>query len=208
MPTSGAFTSWLCDVTSSDFATLTDEARTSPPGACGLVVLPHLEGVRTPVFDPDARGVIAGLTLSHTRGDLYRAALEGIAYGVRHNLESMADAAGPRPLRLVAVGGGTRGDLWTQIVSDVTGLAQRIPAETIGACYGDALLAAAATGRAHAPEDWSSSGVTVTPNEAVRDRYSARYEQYMGLFDSTRGLMHELAAEQRSVGTIDVAAPR
>ena len=79
-----------------------------------------------------------GLTTGHGRAELYRAALEGIAHGVRHNLEAFRDAGGPDP-RLVAVGGGTRGGLWTQIVSDVTGQEQHVPADTTGAALGDAV---------------------------------------------------------------------
>ncbi|OEV22891.1 hypothetical protein AN219_26690, partial [Streptomyces nanshensis] len=66
----------------------------SPPGANGLLMLPYFAGERTPVMDPYARGVLAGLTLSHTRGDLYRAALEATAYAVRHNIEAIERAGG------------------------------------------------------------------------------------------------------------------
>ena len=120
MATSGAITAWLRDLVGADYATLTDEAADVPPGARGLLLLPYFAGERTPIFDPDARGLVLGLTTGHGRAELYRAALEGIAHGVRHNLEAFRDAGGPDP-RLVAVGGGTRGGLWTQIVSDVTG---------------------------------------------------------------------------------------
>src|SRR2546426_5458009 len=82
-----------------------------PPGAEGLVVLPYFAGERTPLFDPEARGLILGLTLRHGRGHLYRAMLEGTAFALRHNLEAMAEAGGG-PRRLVAVGGGTRGGPW------------------------------------------------------------------------------------------------
>lgn len=77
----------------------------------------------------------------------YRALLEATAYGVRHILEALEHAGSP-PRRLVAVGGGTKGGLWPRVVSDVTGLPQEIPAETIGAAYGDALLAAIQRGDA------------------------------------------------------------
>ncbi len=91
--------------------------------------------------------MIAGLTVEHTRGDLYRAALEATAFGVRHNAEAMR-AAGADVHRVVAVGGGTRGGLWTRIVSDVTGLEQEIRTVTLGASYGAAFLAAQAVGDA------------------------------------------------------------
>ena len=64
--------------------------RHVPPGAGGLVALPYFAGERTPLFDPEARGVIAGLSLLTGRGEVYRALLEGIAYGIRHNLEAWA----------------------------------------------------------------------------------------------------------------------
>src|SRR5699024_6913249 len=69
------------------FGRLIHEAQQSGVGGGCLVMLPYSAGERAPIADPDARGMIAGLTLSHTRGDLYRAALEAAAYGVRHHLE-------------------------------------------------------------------------------------------------------------------------
>src|SRR5207244_651782 len=85
--------------------------------------------------------LLRGLTLAHSRGDVYRAALESIALGVRHNIEAMEEA-GADIERVVAVGGGTQGSLWTQIVSDVTRRNQEIPTHTMGASYGCAYLAA------------------------------------------------------------------
>src|SRR6185436_19713769 len=94
MATSGALTGWLRELVGGvPFAQLVDEAAAVPPGSDGLVVLPYFAGERTPIFDPDARGAVLGLTLSHGRGHLYRALLEATAFGVRHNLEVMGDAA-------------------------------------------------------------------------------------------------------------------
>jgi xylulokinase len=158
-------------------------------------MLPYFAGERTPVMDPDARGVIAGLTLSHTRGDLYRAALEATALGVRHNVEVMR-AAGARVDRVVAVGGGTRGGLWTRIVSDVTGLPQVVPTTTIGAAYGAAYLAARTTVGASIV-DWNPPAETVTPDPALRAGYDERYALYRELYPATRTIAHTLAARQR-----------
>ena len=124
-------------------------------------MLPYFAGERTPIMDPDARGVIAGLTLSHTRGDLYRAALEATGYAVRHNIEAI-EAAGGDIRRIVAVGGGTQGGLWTQIVSDVTGREQEIRAQSIGASYGAALLAAELVASVSI-DAWNPVQETVTP---------------------------------------------
>ncbi len=196
MATSGSLTAWLRDLTGgADFATLVEEAAAVPAGADGLLVLPYFAGERTPIFDPKARGVIAGLTLRHRRGHLFRAAYEGIAFGVRHILDFLDTAAGPAE-RIVAVGGGTQGGLWTQIVSDVTGRPQLVPAQTIGACYGDALLAAIGTGLVAPGTDWARAGHTVTPSAAAHATYEPLYDAYRSLYPATRDQMHLLAGVQ------------
>ena len=195
MATSGAVTDWLRRLVGGEFATLVEEAAAVPAGSRGLLLLPYFAGERTPIFDPNARGVIAGLTLEHGRAELYRAALEGIAYGVRHNLEAMREAGG-RPRRLVAVGGGTQGGLWTQIVSDVTGEEQQVPTETVGACLGDALLAAGATGVDVDPAAWNPPDHTVVP--ASTRRYDEFYRRYRDLYPATADVAHFLAAEQHA----------
>jgi xylulokinase len=126
---------------------------------------------------------------------LYRAALEGIAYGVRHNLEVMRES-GAVAARLVAVGGGTQGGLWTQIVSDVTGVPQQIPSETIGAALGDALLAAVATGTEVRAADWNPVADTVEPDPARAVSYDGFYQRYRELYESTVDIAHFLAAQQ------------
>ncbi len=195
MATSGAVTDWLRKLTGGSYADLVAEAASVPVGSRGLLVLPYFAGERTPLFDPDARGVLAGLTTSHGRAELYRAALEGIAYGVRHNLEAMA-AAGGAAGRLVAVGGGTKGGLWTRIVSDVTGLPQQIPAETIGACLGDALLAAEAVGIK--PVRGNPIAATVAPDPENAARYEEFYRHYRALYEATAATAHFLAEQQRA----------
>lgn len=163
MATSGAITSWLRDVVGDvDYPRLTAEAAEAGAGAHGLLVLPYFAGERTPIFDPAARGVVAGLTLASTRGDLYRAVLEATAFGVRHNVETLRDA-GAHPNRVVAAGGGTQGSLWTQIVSDVTGLAQIVPRRAIGASYGAACLAAGLVQEVDVAR-WNPPAVVVEPD--------------------------------------------
>jgi xylulokinase len=196
MSTSGALTTWLRELAGGPpFETLLAEAASVAPGADGLVVLPYFAGERTPLFDPDARGLVLGLTLSHGRGHLYRALLEGTAYGVRHILEAL-QAAGGSPTRFVAVGGGTRGGLWTRVVSDVTGRAQDVPAETIGACYGDALFAAIGTGLVPESTRWDRVAAVVEPDPATRSRYDELYAIYRSLYPATVEQAHALAAIQ------------
>ena len=196
MATSGAITGWLRDLFGGPaYADLVRLAEKSEPGSNGLLMLPYFAGERTPIMDPDARGAILGLTLSHGRGDLYRAALEATAFGVRHNVETIREAGG-EVRRIVAVGGGTQGALWTRIVSDVTGLSQLVPAQTVGASYGGALLAAQTYAEVSI-RDWNPMRETVEPEPANRDLYDDLYGRYRDLYSSTRDIAHALATHQR-----------
>ncbi|HET6738975.1 MAG TPA: FGGY family carbohydrate kinase [Kribbella sp.] len=189
MATSGTVTTWLQDLTGGvPFETLLAEAAAVPAGSEGLVMLPYFSGERTPIYDPLARGVVAGLTLRHGRGHLLRAAYEGIACGVRQILDVFGTAE-----RVVAVGGGTQGGLWTQIVSDVTGVAQTVPQQTIGASYGDALLAAIGIAAVPPNTDWTKPDHTVIPNQSTTPTYENLFEAYCALYPATRDVVHRLA---------------
>jgi xylulokinase len=208
MATSGALTRWFRDQFSAEerqcedrggenaYAALANAAAAIPPGSDGLICLPFFSGERTPINDPLARGMIAGLTLSHTKAHVYRALLEGTAYGVRHNVETMA-AMGANPKRLVAVGGGARNRAWMQVVSDVTGVPQDVPERTIGASYGDAFLAGVASGiiedRAELSRTWVETGARIEPDPAISSVYDEYYALYVRLYERTREEQHALA---------------
>ena len=200
MATSGSITTWLQELVGDvPFERLVAEAAATPPGADGLLVLPYFAGERTPIFDPRARGVIAGLTLRHGRGHLLRAVYEGIAFGIRQILELLDSDENPVQ-RLVAVGGGTQGGLWTQIVSDVTGRQQLVPEQTIGASYGDALMAAIGSGLAPADADWTRPGEMVVPDARARPTYDELYSQFTDLYPATMPHVHHLARLQELAG--------
>lgn len=192
--TAGIMTAWLRELMGAlDYATLAEEAARVPLGAEGLLVLPYLAGERTPVFDPEARGLIAALTLRHTRAHLFRAAYEGVAFGIRQ-MTDLFDHLASRADRTVAVGGGAVSPLWTSIVSDVTGHTQLIPRHTIGASYGDALLAAIGTGLVDPSTDWTVIDHKVEPDPERQARYDTLYELWRELYPATREQMHRLAA--------------
>lgn len=169
---------------------LAAEAERSPPGAKGLVVLPYFSGERTPIHDPRARGMIFGLDLTHTRGDLYRALFEGIACGTRHVFEAYAEA-GREPRAILAAGGGTRNRVWLQATSDIAGRAQTVREITVGASYGDAFLAALAVGDVR-PKDiraWNPVAREIVPDGALADTYARTYRTFRGLYPRTRDLL-------------------
>ncbi|WP_019204472.1 FGGY-family carbohydrate kinase [Tsukamurella sp. 1534] len=189
--TAGSLTQWLQAVTGdAPIEELMTEARVVPPGSDGLAVLPYLAGERTPVFDPHARGVVAGLTLRHTRGHLFRAAYEGIAFGIKQILERF-DAVAPAR-RVVAVGGGLRSPIWAQTVSDVTGRRQQIPTQAIGASYGDALLAAIGVGLVPPETDWATIERELEPDQDNVELYERIYPVWSSLYPATREQVHRL----------------
>ena len=195
MATSGAITAWLRELCGGQaYETLLAEAGESGPGARGLLMLPYFAGERTPIADPDARGALVGLSLDHRRGDLYRAALEATAFGVRHNIEALR-SAGADPQRVVAVGGGTKGSLWTQIVSDVADVDQVVPRTTIGASYGAAFLAAGAVHDVSIAE-WNPALEIRHPCASTRPLYDDLYVSYRELYGATRTITHRLARRQ------------
>ena len=196
LATSGTLTHWFRDQMARDlprdtaFAALAAEADASPAGAKGLIVLPCFSGERTPIHDPLAKGVIFGMNLTHTRGDLYRATLEGIACATRAITETYR-AAGQAPARVRAVGGGTRNLPWLQATSDLTGLDQTLCRVTTGAAYGDAFLAAQAVGAVEAGEidRWNPA------ESAVRAGHHAAYDRLYPLFQRLYRQTRDIAAE-------------
>jgi len=212
MSTSGSATTWFRDLFAKDllsdeknkgknaYAALSEEAAGSKVGADGLLMLPYLSGERTPIFDPNARGVLAGFTLKHTRGDIYRALLEGIGFAIRMNLEAM-QKTGAEIDEGVAVGGGTSNQLWVQIVSDITGIQQEIPEQTIGAAYGDAFLAGLAVGAISDPgflkEQWVRFKDAVQPDVSNKKMYDKIYPLFRQLYAKTKDLVHQLSDVKR-----------
>jgi xylulokinase len=192
--TAGSLINWLQTVTGgSSFAELMAEAKEVPPGSEGLLVLPYLAGERTPVFDPHARGVVAGLTLRHGRGHLFRAAYEGISFGIRQILDRFDDAHAAT--RTVAVGGGLNSPIWAQALSDITGRPQLVPEQAIGASYGDALLAAIGVGLVAPDTDWATIAREIKPNPRNRGLYDELYGTWRELYPATRDQVHRLAGQ-------------
>lgn len=194
--TAGTLTHWLRRITAQDLAPaeairlLNAEAEASPKGARGLVVLPYFSGALTPLFDPGAKGMVFGLDLTHTRGDMFRAALEGIAAATRHIIETYG-LAGQPPREIFAVGGGTKSRVWSQATSDTCNAVQKLREKTWGASFGDAFLAALALGDVK-PGDmktWNPVVAEISPDPAARDLYDRQYRTFRGLYEGTRSLL-------------------
>ena len=206
MSTAGSLTTWFRDRFAqaevereksggeNAYAVLAGEAAAASAGANGLIALPYFEGERTPLHDPKAKGVLFGLSLKHTRGQIYRAILESVGFGIRHNVEIMREE-GVIPKRLLAVGGGTQNDLWMQLVSDICDVELCIPEQLIGASYGDAFMAGVGAGLFKDLKEinrWVKNKKIVTPDPAAHRKYATNYKIFRTLYDSTKSIMHEL----------------
>jgi len=207
MSTSGSLTTWFRDhftqfdmeregLSASDaYSELAMLGAASPVGSNGLIALPYFEGERTPLHDPRARGVWFGLSLKHSKGDLYRSLLEGVAFGIRHNLEEMG-IEGISPRRVLAVGGGTKNELWLQIVADVCNIELNIPTQQIGASYGDAFLAGVGIGAIKGFStigEWVHIEKIIKPNREKHQQYDFYYSIFRDIYTQTKTLMHKLA---------------
>jgi xylulokinase len=131
---------WIRDVLAAELADLEEEASRWPAGSEGLLFAPYLAGERTPHPDPNARGAFVGLAVRHDRGALWRAMLEGVAFGLRDSLELLREL-GVKPQSGRISGGGARSELWLRIVASVLGLPLETTESEEGSAFGAALLA-------------------------------------------------------------------
>jgi xylulokinase len=199
LATSGTLSHWFREQFGKELdpetavASLAAEAAMSPPGANGVVMLPYFSGERTPIHDTSAKGMIFGLDLTHTRGDIYRALFEGIAMGTRHVFETYEDV-GHGPAAIYVAGGGTKNSVWCQATSDISGRTQIVREKTIGASYGDAFIAALAIGGVKRQDigAWNPIAAEIKPRPALMDLYDRRYGVFRGLYEGTKGLMGDM----------------
>ncbi|MHA1524855.1 MAG: FGGY-family carbohydrate kinase [Alphaproteobacteria bacterium] len=160
---------------------LNAEAAKIAPGCNGIIVQEHFQGNRTPYTDPHSRGGIAGLTLGASRGAIFRAIIEGVAFGTELILENMRDN-GFAANDLVVAGGTTRSDLFLQIHADVSGQPLTLTKVADAPALGCAVLAAAAAGHFADISEAVSAMVArdrvVEPDMAAHQAYRPYYEAY------------------------------
>lgn len=172
------------------FDELTEEAEKIPAGSEGLVFLPYMAGERSPIWNPDAKGVFYGLSFDKTRGHMIRSVLEGVAFSLEHNLRTAAET-GIRVDTLNAMGGAANSRLWTQIKADVTGKTIRVPASDTATTLGAVLLAGVGCGVYRDYEEAVSRTIRVTrvqePDPANHEKYQKSMELYLQLYEDLKG---------------------
>jgi xylulokinase len=176
------------------------EAAATPPGADGLVFLPYLAGERSPIWDPDARGVLAGLTLAHGRGHVARAIVEASALAIRHVAQPML-AAGVRVTDMRVCGGPARSAFWNTVKADVTGFPVAVPAVLETAVVGSAILGAVGIG-AYPDLPTAIRAMTgivgrIEPRPELAETYDRLFEAYVALYPATAPVLRPLSEAAR-----------
>ena len=190
MASSGSLVKWFTrDVLRSDdpkiLKKLDAEVEKLPAAADGVIVLPYFLGEKTPLFDPQARGVIFGLTLAHTHAHIFRAILESVIYGFKHHIE-IIEAMGHKPRQIIATDGGAKSALWCQIAADVLGEPVRAYPSHPGSALGVAFLAGMQAGLY---TDWTqinsflTESRVYTPDPEATAVYSRAYKIYRELYE-------------------------
>ena len=199
MAASGSIIKWFKQhfAGDADYLQLDAEGLSTPAGSEGLIMLPYFLGEKTPLHDPLARGVFFGLTLTHTRGHVYRAILEGIAYGFRHHLAVLAER-GLTATRARVTNGGARSQLWKQVTADILGLPLEPIAQHPGSSLGAAFIAGMGAGLF---DDWSEIERfirvphVIEPNLHRAVRYDELFAIYRELYERNRDLFPRLSQE-------------
>ena len=169
-----------------------------------LLFLPYVLGEKTPLMDPHARGTLVGLGLHHTVADIWRAALEGIVFGMRHHVDTFLDS-GLTVTNVRAADGGAASDLWLQIAADVlerpVTRIDRHPGSSLGAAF------VAAMGTGHLA-DWSlietyvAPGRVFAPRPAESAAYARAYANWRETYERLKTLYPRLHDDQ-----VDTAPP-
>ncbi len=197
MATSGSLVKWFATQLAGDtpLSVLDREAAAIPAGSDGIVLLPYFLGEKTPIFDPGARGVFAGVMLHHTRAHLYRSVLEAICYGFAHHLSLLRSSG--RPIqRVLAADGGSRTKLWMQIAADVIDHQVEVVTGEAASALGSAFVAAMGVGLY---TDWReitrfiTHGQVYHPQTGAAARYQKGFLLYQELYSRLRSFLPELA---------------
>ena len=178
------------------FDELTAEAAKIPAGSEGVVFLPYMAGERSPIWNPDAKGVFYGLGYDKTRAHMIRAVLEGVAFALEHNLR-VASEAGAEVSDMNAMGGASNSALWTQIKADVTGKVIHVPGSDTATTLGAAILAGVGSGiygsYREAVERTVSVKKTYTPDPEKHAVYQKNMELYLALYRNLESIFSDFS---------------
>lgn len=176
---------------------INQHASSVPRGSHGLLFAPYLTGERHPYPDPLARGAFVGLTLRHGLPHMIRAVMEGVAFGMRDQLELLR-ALGVNPQEAVISGGAANSTVWRELITDIMNISLYSVNTNEGAAFGAAILAAVGAGAY--PDVPSACAQMVrkvdifTPNAEGAADYTRLYPIFQGVYPALKGTFNALAA--------------
>ena len=173
----------------------------STPGANGLIYLPYLLGERSPRWDHDARGAFIGLSVSSRKDDISRAVLEGVAFNLKIILGILEQGVAGGINEIILIGGGAKGDVWLQILSDIWQKTLSVPvlreeATSLGAavCGG---IGVGAFKNYEVISRFNKIEKVITPNAVLADRYNALFSIFDKSYENLKTVYKELAEYRR-----------
>lgn len=185
------------DIEGDVFEKLLSEAYNAPVGSNKLLFLPYLMGERTPHSDPNAKGSFIGLNITHKRGDMTRAILEGVCFGLRDSLEILK-SMNVEVKEVRVSGGGAKSRLWRQILADVFNLNVNIINSKEGPAFGAAILASVGCGLYETVDEACRALIKITdrtqPIEENAKKYNKVYNVYSALYDCLKEKFIEISS--------------
>jgi len=175
---------------------LTELAEQVPAGCDGLITVPYFMGERTPVWDPIARAVVFGLSLSHSRGHMLRSFMEGACFALKHNYDLIQQSHVQMNLPLVLTEGGARSPFWRQMVCDMLGVPCVFMKEARGAPFGNALIAGVGSGvfkDFSVAKQWTEVGASHQPDPANTALYREMFPIYRNIYEDIKRNYQDLA---------------
>lgn len=168
------------------FVIISSEAEKIPAGSDGIIFLPYMKGERSPLWNSNAKGVYYGLSFDKTKAHMIRSMMEGVAYSLKHNLET-ASEVGVKVDRLSSVGGSANSDVWTQLKADIVGYTIEVPYADYATALGAAILAGVGVGLYKDFKDAVNRVVKIQkvykPNPNNKVVYDEGYKKYKKLSD-------------------------
>ena len=181
---------WLAGLLQTPAAQLTKALGTTLKGPSPVAFLPYLSGERTPVGDAQVRGLMMGLGHESDRKTLTHAVLDGVAFAFRDNMEALKEA-GTRINRVMAVGGGTKSELWLKIIATALNVPVDLPAAgDVGGAFGAARMGLmAATGASYKTVCTKPKiARTIKPEAKLVSAYDAAYRRYAAIYPAIKNL--------------------
>jgi xylulokinase len=178
------------------FDLINREAEKVPPGSEGLLTLPFMMGERTPIWDVNARGVLFGLSLNHTRGHVVRSMMEAVGYALYDSFRIIKESGKKVGTQIVLNEGGAKSKLWRRIITDIFDMPTVLVRRRTGAPYGDAILAGVATGifkDFSVAKEWSEYIDPMEPDPENHKLYMDYFKLYKELYEDVKNDYKKLA---------------